>query len=484
MRVRRSAGGGSPAPPQAGPTPPDDALPSSGSPLVPPVESVRLLVVAEEHHDADVQMMRFWAKEAGISLEVALDPATAAIRSATEPFHGVVVFLGDRPQEELPRWMDLIRDGLGNPRLIALSEHPSMEMVVRAEGLGVFEVLLLPLHRVRFLRALDRLRHGAKSGTRPLPRIACEGPHPMIGQDSSMLEVYKRVAQVAPTNTTVLIQGDSGSGKELVARAIHEHGPRAARPFVAVNCAAIPENLLESELFGHERGAFTGALTRRVGRIEAASGGTLFLDEIADMSLPLQAKILRVIQVRVVEGVGGSDPVPIDVRILSATNRDLREAIAEGKFREDLYFRLAVLTIRLPRLNARGDDLYLLVGHFACKFATQMGKQVTKISERALGALKQHDWVGNVRELRNIMERAILLVPGDTIKIDHLPDEFRGDPATEARSPLQSSLTLAEVEARHITMVLAQAGGQIGEAAEILGIHRNTLARKVRDYNL
>ena len=236
---------------------------------------------------------------------------------------------------------------------------------------------------------------------------------------------------------------------------------RAARPFVAVTCAAIPENLLESELFGHERGAFTGALGRRVGRIEAASGGTLFLDEIADMSLPLQAKILRVVQEREVERVGGSDPIPVDVRILSATNRDLREAIAQGKFRENLYFRLAVLTIRLPTLNARGDDLFLLVGHFACKFATQMGKRVTKISERA-----------------------ILLVPGDTIKIDHLPDEFRGELTTDPRPPLQAALTLAEVEARHIAMVLAQAGGQIGEAAEILGIHRNTLARKVRDYRL
>ena len=457
--------------------------PGAGS-ADPVVEAVRLLVIAGEAHRADVQMMRFWAEEAGATLESVADAAAGAVRLATGPFHAIAVFLGDRPQEELPRWMDMIRDAMDHPRLLALSDHPSMEMVVRAEGLGVFEVLLLPLHRVRFLRALDRLRHGAKSGTRMLPRISCEGPHPMIGQDSSMLEVYKRVGQVAPTNTTVLIQGDSGSGKELVARAIHEHGPRAARPFVAVNCAAIPENLLESELFGHERGAFTGALGRRVGRIEAASGGTLFLDEIADMSLPLQAKILRVIQEREVERVGGSDPIPIDVRILSATNRDLREAIAQGKFREDLYFRLAVMTIRLPRLNARGDDLFLLVGHFACKFATRMGKRVDKISERALAALKQHDWAGNVRELRNIMERAILLVPGDTIKIDHLPDEFRGEVSADPRPPLQAALTLAEVEARHITMVLAQAGGQIGEAAEILGIHRNTLARKVREYRL
>ena len=473
---------------QPGPTPPAEAPTSSCSPLVAPpageVESVRLLVVADRDRVLDVDAMRFWAEEAGASFEDVVDPAAAIERLAARPYHGVVVFLGDRPREELSRWMDLTRRGLGHPRLVALSEHPSMEMVVRAEGLGVLDVLLLPLHRVRFIRVLERLRVGAKSGVRLLPQVTCEGPHPIIGQDSSMLEVYKRIGQVAPGTTTVLIQGPSGSGKELVARAIHDNGPRAARPFVAVNCAAIPENLLESELFGHERGAFTGALARRVGRIEAASGGTLFLDEIADMSLPLQAKILRAVQEREIERVGGTEPLAVDIRIVAATNRDLREAIAQGKFREDLYYRLAVMTIRLPPLNARGDDLCLLVGHFTRRFATRMGKEVTKISERVMAALRQHEWVGNVRELRNVMERAVLLAPGDTIKIDHLPDEFRGQADAERRPPLQSALTLAEVEARHIAMVLAQTGGQIGEAAEILGIHRNTLARKVRDYHL
>jgi DNA-binding NtrC family response regulator len=299
-----------------------------------------------------------------------------------------------------------------------------------------------------------------------------------------MLEVYKIMARVGPSAATVLIQGESGTGKEVVARAIHLDGPHASGPFVAVNCAAIPENLLESELFGHEKGAFTGAVTRKIGRFEQAVGGTLFLDEIADMSLALQAKILRAVQEREIERVGGGEPIPVEVRLIAATNRDLREAIAQGKFREDLYYRLAVVPIRLPPLAERGDDLVLLTAYFTRQFAGRYRKAIGAISDQALELLRGHAWVGNVRELRNVIERAVIVSTHDTIRAEHLPDELRGEAAVVTSQPQNAFPTLAELEARHIARVLAYTHGQIGAAAEMLGIHRNTLTRKMKEYGL
>ncbi|HVT37668.1 MAG TPA: sigma-54 dependent transcriptional regulator, partial [Gemmatimonadaceae bacterium] len=257
----------------------------------------------------------------------------------------------------------------------------------------------------------------------------------------------------------------------------------------AVNCAAIPENLLESELFGHEKGAFTGAMARRAGRFELATGGTLFLDEVADMSLPLQAKILRAVQEREIERVGGGEVIPVDVRVVAATNRDLRSEIAQGRFREDLYYRLAVVTINLPRLSERGDDLLLLAAHFVQQFGPRYGKSIHSISDRALDVLRAHPWKGNVRELRNVIERAVVIATEDTLRVEHLPDELRTKVARAAEASSTAATgdtldTLAESEAKHIARVLAHTAGAHGEAAEILGIHRNTLARKLKEYGL
>ena len=282
----------------------------------------------------------------------------------------------------------------------------------------------------------------------------------------------------------MVVQGESGTGKEVVARAIHVNGPKASGPFVAVNCAAIPENLLESELFGHEKGSFTGAMARKIGRFEQAAGGTLFLDEIVDMSLALQAKILRAVQEREIERVGGGETIPVEVRLIAATNRDLKEAIAQGRFREDLYYRLAVVTIRLPKLAERGDDLVLLTAYFVRHFAERYGKRIGAISDRALDLLRNHAWVGNVRELRNVIERAVIVASGETLQVEHLPDELRGEEAALPDRPRGALLTLAELEARHIARILAHTNGQIGAAAEILGIHRNTLTRKMKEYGL
>src|SRR5437868_13195025 len=279
------------------------------------------------------------------------------------------------------------------------------------------------------MRALERLRSAVGEATIPLPLVEphAVGPYALVGQSAAMLDVYKLLARVAGSSATVLVQGESGTGKEVVARAIHMNGPHASGAFVAVNCAAIPENLLESELFGHEKGAFTGAVTRKIGRFEQAASGTLFLDEIADMSLALQAKILRAVQEREIERVGGTDTIPIDVRLIAATNRDLKDAIKQGRFREDLYYRLAVVTLRLPKLAERGDDLLLLTAFFIRQFAERYGKRITAIPDRAMDLLRAHAWGGNVRELRNVIERGVIVANDDTLRAEHLPDEIRGE---------------------------------------------------------
>src|SRR5436853_274324 len=393
---------------------------ASGSPATPPpaapgkeeLQALRILAVGAEGAGSGglLHGIRQWVGEGGVELEAAPDLPRAVRQLGTGRWHVVVAVLGDHADDDLAWWVDTLRGATAALRLIAVAHGPSMGLVLRAEKLGVLDVLSLPVRREDFLRALRR-----------------------------------------------------------------------ARP---VNCAAIPENLLESELFGHEKGAFTGAVMRKIGRFEQAGSGTLFLDEIADMSLALQAKILRAVQEREIERVGGTDTIPVDVRLIAATNRDLKEAIKQGRFREDLYYRLAVVLIRLPRLGERGEDLLLLTAYFVRQFAERYGKQIHSISDRALELLRNHAWVGNVRELRNVIERAVIVATDEVLRAEHLPEEFRGEEATLPDRPEGALLTLAEVEARHITRVLTQTNGQIGAAAEILGIHRNTLTRKMKEYGL
>ena len=496
---------------------------------------------ATEAEAMSLGLVRKWATDSGAVVEHAPDLPRAIRRLALDRWDLVCAALSDRPHEELAWWADVLRRSEGSPKLVALATHPSMSLAIQSQKLGVLELLSLSLRPEDFARVLQGL-HGVEL-ERPieLPHVEVDqvGPHAMVGQHPIMLDVYKLIVKVAPSNATVLLQGDSGTGKEVVARALHQHGARASGPFVAVNCAAIPENLLESELFGHEKGAFTGAVAKRAGKFEMATGGTLFLDEVADMSLALQAKVLRAVQEREVERVGGSETISVDVRLVAATNRNLRTAIDEGKFREDLYYRLAIVTIDLPRLATRGDDLLLLAAHFAGQFGPRYGKSIRAISDRALALLRRHPWKGNVRELRNVIERAVVVASDDTLRVEHLPDEIRSrahntppgtpvstDPArraepesppsqarnASAEAPVESAsqvwpedavangtatgvstgaaasspllATLAETEAQHIARVLAHTGGIHGAAAEILGIHRNTLARKVKEYGL
>jgi DNA-binding NtrC family response regulator len=452
------------------------------------VPRLRILVVAGEGGSAAgvMQNLRQWADDGQLDVDTAPDLPRAVRQLAGRRWDVVLAVLGEHPDDDLSWWVDSLRATPGGPRLIAAVQAPSMGLVLRAEKSGVLDVLSLPLRREELIRSLDRLRTATSEGAVSLPAVEAHaaGPYALVGQSAAMLEVYKLLARVAGSPATVLVQGESGTGKEVVARTIHVNGPHAAGAFVAVNCAAIPENLLESELFGHEKGAFTGAITRKIGRFEQAGSGTLFLDEIADMSLALQAKILRAVQEREIERVGGSETIPIDVRLIAATNRDLKEAIKQGRFREDLYYRLAVVTIRLPTLAERGDDLVLLTAHFVSQFARRYGKQIEAISDRALELLRNHAWVGNVRELRNVIERAVIVATDQTLRAEHLPDELRGEEPALGDRPRGGLLTLAEAEARHIARVLSHTNGQIGAAADILGIHRNTLTRKMKEYGL
>ena len=473
------------------PTPPPLGMERSPPPAVPRKEDVallRILVVPGEAASAAglLQNLRQWSDDASLEVETAPDLPRAVRHLSASSWDVVLAVLGDRPDEDLSWWVDTLRAASGNPRLLAVAQTPSMGLVLRAEQAGVLDLLSLPLRRDQVMQSLARLRAVASESAIPLPIVEPDvvGQYALVGQSAAMLDVYKQLARVAGSTATVLIQGESGTGKEVVARAIHLHGPKADGGFVAVNCAAIPENLLESELFGHEKGAFTGAVTRKIGRFEQAGRGTLFLDEIADMSLALQAKILRAVQEREIERVGGTGTIPVDVRLIAATNRDLKEAIKQGRFREDLYYRLAVITIRLPKLADRGDDLLLLTAYFVRLFAERYKKRIHAISDGALDLLRGHAWVGNVRELRNVIERAVIVAGDDTLRVEHLPDELRGEAAALSDRPQTGQLTLAQVEARHIARVLAQTGGQIGAAAEILGIHRNTLTRKMKEYGL
>ena len=474
---------------------------------------LRILVVAGEGGSAGalLQNLRQWADDGRLEIDTAPDLPRAVRQLSGQRWDVVLAVLGEHPDDDLSWWVDTLRGATGSPRFIAVAQAPSMGLVLRAEKSGVLDVLALPLRREELVRALERVRSVVSETAVPLPLVEphAVGPYALVGQSAAMLDVYKLLARVAGSSATVLVQGESGTGKEVVARAIHMNGPHASGAFVAVNCAAIPENLLESELFGHEKGAFTGAVTRKIGRFEQAASGTLFLDEIADMSLALQAKILRAVQEREIERVGGSETIPVDVRLIAATNRDLKEAIKQGRFRqaivqvfaepplldlkeaikqgrfrEDLYYRLAVVTIRLPTLVERGDDLVLLTAYYVRLFAQRYGKKIQAISDRALGLLRAHAWVGNVRELRNVIERAVIVATDETLRAEHLPDELRGEEATLVDRPQGGLLTLAEAEARHIARVLAHTNGQIGAAAEILGIHRNTLTRKMKEYGL
>jgi len=308
--------------------------------------------------------------------------------------------------------------------------------------------------------------------------------HNMVGESAAMKEVYRFLSRVAPTESTVLVAGESGTGKELVARAIHRNSPRAARPFVAINCAAIPEGLLESELFGYERGAFTGAASQKKGRLEMADGGVLFLDEIGELAPALQVKLLRVLQEREFERLGGSRPISVDIRVIAATNKDLAAAVKARNFREDLYYRLNVVSVVLPSLRERREDVPVLAEYFVAKFATKCKVKAKKISPEAMSGLMNYNWPGNVRELENAIERALVLGVSDSIRLEDLPDSVAEKNRAPGVHEAKYHLAVTQLKKHLILTAMEEAKGSYTEAARILGVHANYLHRLVRNLDL
>lgn len=333
--------------------------------------------------------------------------------------------------------------------------------------------------------ALDNLRHWEEleEENREL-RAEINLDHNMIGESPRVKEVFKFVRRVAPTDSTVLIGGESGTGKELVARAIHRNSARSERPFVAINCAAITDTLLESELFGHEKGAFTGAGTQKKGKMEIADGGTLFLDEIGELAPGLQAKLLRVLQEREFERVGGTTPVPLNIRLIAATNRNLQEAIEAGEFRKDLYYRLNVVTVWMPALRERKEDIALLAEHFLAKARKKCKTPIKEISEEAKACLVNYDWPGNVRELENAIERAVVLGTGEAMLPDDLPETVLECGAQAGDSTANYHGAIKDSKRQLVLQALQQTKGNYIEAAKILGIHPNSLLRLIRNLGI
>jgi DNA-binding NtrC family response regulator len=383
-----------------------------------------------------------------------------------------------------------IRDEDPRIPVVMMSAHGTIEKAVESMKLGAYDFITKPF-------ASDRLRvtvHNSLMNS--LLRNEVESLRSelkekyefknLIGQSGVMREVFRAVDKVVDSNVTVLIQGESGTGKELIARAIHYHSKtRSSKPFVAVNCSALPESLLESELFGHEKGAFTGAIGRRMGKFEVANGGTIFLDEIGLMSPSVQAKMLRFLQEREFERVGGNDLIKVDVRVISATNKDLEEAVKKGEFREDLYYRIAVFPIKLPPLRERKEDIPLLVAHFIDKYARQENKEIDGVSPDALELLMAYHWPGNVRELENAIERAIVLASTKEITPKDLPSSVRAlgqKKIYEADNTLSSWIEKLEEEA--LRQALLECEGNISQTAKKLGIGRATIYRKAKKYGL
>ncbi|WP_022853836.1 sigma-54-dependent transcriptional regulator [Thermodesulfatator atlanticus] len=373
--------------------------------------------------------------------------------------------------------------------VIVISGHGTVETAVRAIKLGAFDFLEKPLSYDRVVVTVaNALKFRALKQEYISLKKSLSGPR-ITGKSQAIRQLQEALEKVAQTDATVLITGESGVGKEVAARTVHALSRRKDGPFVAVNCAAIPEELIESELFGHERGAFTGALSAKKGKFDLANGGTIFLDEIGDMSLSAQAKVLRVLQEKCFERVGGTRTINVDVRVIAATNKDLKKEIAAGKFREDLYYRLNVVPIHIPPLRERPEDIPLLVEEFLEEFAKHSGLGRKKISEEALAALKQYHWPGNIRELRNLIERLVIMSRGNIITLDDLPQEFQRPsqtpPPEEPWFKCDDFKTARHLfEREFLRRKLAEYNGNISQTAEAIGLERSYLHRKLKSLGL
>jgi len=436
--------------------------------------SEELRVVAIDDNPATLEVVVRILAPHGYVVRTAAGLAEAMALLAREPADVVITDMR-MPGEDGLAVVRTVREHFPDTEIMMLTGYPSVEGAVHAMRDGAAEYLAKPFTAQELVAAVERLAQRVRR--RRLMAADVPAPDGLLGASEAMRQVFALIHKAAASAATVLISGESGTGKELVARAIHYQSPRRAQAFVPVNCSAIPESLVESELFGHVQGAFTGATKSRAGFFEIAAGGTIFLDEIGDASPSLQAKLLRVLQNKEFCLVGSSRPRVADARVLAATHKDLAALVRQGVFREDLFYRIQVLEIRVPPLRERGEDVLLLTHFFCQRFAQELGRPQPRFDDAALDALLRYAWPGNVRELENLVHRLVLLVDRDTIGCGDLPAYMRAVPQRETAFVPRS---LAEVEAEHIRAVLAHVGGNKSQAAEILGIDRKTLREKLR----
>ncbi len=451
----------------------------------------KILVIDDDLDTCD--FLREIFEEQGWSVNTALQAEEALKAVQAESFDLIV---SDVKLNEQLSGLDLLKEFRHlspHSQVILISGFGTLETAIEAVREGAFDFISKPFQVQEIIntarRALTTLSAESREGTAAIKglssRYASSG---LIGHSRQMIELYMEIARVAAYRSTVLIVGESGTGKELVARAIHDHSPRAARPFIAVNCGALAETLLEAELFGHTKGSFTGAVADKKGLFEEAEGGTIFLDEIGETSPALQVKLLRALQEGEIRRVGQARAQRIDVRVIAATNRDLEYEVKAGRFREDLYYRLSVITLRVPPLRERREDIGLLAFHFLRRMCEETSKQVT-LSESALRVLQNHDWSGNVRELENTIAHAVLHTRGQVITEDDLPPRLRSTKASSSVQVPETRLfdglpSLEELERRYLLYVLEAVDGNRTRAAEILKIDRRTLYRMAERFGI
>jgi len=439
-----------------------------------------ILIVEDE--PAQGEVLRNGLSRNGYSVHLA-ESAEKALKLFSQGSFDLVLSDIRLPDMDGLQLLDQIKNRSVSLPVILMTGFGSVHSAVEAMKKGAYDYLLKPF-------SLELLEEEIESALRQSPPRQGPGPQPpsshasipLITQDPGMQEILSLGAKISRSKATVLIQGESGTGKELLARYVHQQSPRNQGPFVAVNCASLPETLLESELFGHEKGAFTGAVGRKIGKFELAHKGTILLDEISEMNPFLQAKLLRILQESEVDRIGGSRPVPIDVRVVATTNRDLAAWVEKGEFREDLYYRLNVINITLPPLRERPGDVELLAHHFLKKFAAENGRPVRSISEEALAWLKSREWKGNVRELKNSLERAVLVSSEPTLALSDfsvLPGSAKGP---DGGGIEVSTLCLKDMEERLISKALEKTQGNRTHAAKMLGISIRTLRNKLNEY--